>query len=84
MDLSWDRFVIHPDFNTTSFEDAMLSWTWELVAGLVDKAFWREPPVVARPLDVEVFLPEDGVTAEMGSFKAEAVEFFPMLGDFSI
>ena len=80
MDLSWDRFVIHPDFNTTSFDVAMLSLTCELAA-LVDNAFWRDPPVLIRPLALDGFLPDDGVAAEMGSFKAEAVEFFPMLGD---
>ena len=83
MDLSWDRLVIHPDFNTTSFDVAMLSLTCELAA-LVDNAFWRDPPVLMRALAEDGFRPEDGVTAEMGSFKAEAVEFFPMLGDLII
>ena len=77
--MSWDRLVIHPDFKTTSFEVAMLSWE---LAALVDNAFWRDPPVLMRALAEDGFRPEDGVTADMGSFKAEAVEFFPMLGDF--
>ena len=48
---------------------------------LVDNAFCRDALVLMRALALDGFRPDDGVTAEMGSFKAEAVEFFPMLGD---